>query len=86
LSANHPYTILFVCSGNSCRSPMAEALLRAKLPSHLQDKFVIQSAGTLGIEGMPATDHAIEVEDDRFQVLHVPIRGVTSSHSRLTSG
>ena len=43
---------------------MAEALLRAKLPSHLQDKFVIQSAGTLGIEGMPATDHAIEVVEE----------------------
>lgn len=40
---------------------MAEALLRLKLPSRLQDEVDIQSAGTLGIEGMPAADFAIEV-------------------------
>lgn len=43
---------------------MAEALLRAKLPEHLQDKADVASAGTLGIEGMPATNYAIRVTQD----------------------
>lgn len=52
------FHILFVCSGNSCRSPMAEGLLREKLPRRFRDMVKIFSAGTLGIDGMPATEHA----------------------------
>jgi protein-tyrosine-phosphatase len=58
---NNLFFILFVCSGNSCRSPMAEGLLRLKLPSRLQDEVVVASAGTLGIEGMPAARNSIEI-------------------------
>ena len=35
--------ILMVCLGNICRSPLAEGILKSKLP---KDKFVIDSAGT----------------------------------------
>jgi len=35
--------ILMVCLGNICRSPLAEGLLRSKLP---QDMFIVDSAGT----------------------------------------
>ncbi len=35
--------ILMVCLGNICRSPLAEGILKSKLP---QDKFIIDSAGT----------------------------------------
>lgn len=35
--------ILMVCLGNICRSPLAEGILKSKLP---KDKFTIDSAGT----------------------------------------
>lgn len=35
--------ILMVCLGNICRSPLAEGILRSKLPS---EKYTVDSAGT----------------------------------------
>jgi protein-tyrosine phosphatase len=44
---------------------MAEGLLRLKLPSRLQDEAVIESAGTLGIDGMPAARNSVEIVQER---------------------
>lgn len=61
--------ILFVCTGNTCRSPMAEVLCR----KYFADKFgcdldavsrfgySIASAGVAAFEAMPASCHALEV-------------------------
>ena len=41
--------ILMVCTGNICRSPTAEGVLRAKLQrAGLQDRVLVDSAGTQG--------------------------------------
>ena len=41
--------VLFVCLGNICRSPMAEAVFRQMVTEEgLQDKIQIDSAGTAG--------------------------------------
>lgn len=49
--------ILFVCTGNTCRSPMAEALLR-----HVgEDKFNVKSAGVFAMDGQVASSHAVRV-------------------------
>ncbi|MFT7898509.1 low molecular weight protein-tyrosine-phosphatase [Tenacibaculum ascidiaceicola] len=37
--------ILMVCLGNICRSPLAEGILKSKLPS---ESFIVDSAGTAG--------------------------------------
>jgi protein-tyrosine phosphatase len=48
--------ILIICTGNICRSPIAEGLLRAKLP-----KLEVSSAGIAALVGEPADPLAIEV-------------------------
>lgn len=41
--------VLFVCLGNICRSPMAEAIFRSQLnEAGLDDKVMVDSAGTAG--------------------------------------
>jgi protein-tyrosine phosphatase len=58
MSTNPPtFTILVVCSGNICRSPLAEQLLRARLAS-APEPFRLLSAGTIAEEGAAMTDEA----------------------------
>lgn len=41
--------VLFVCTGNICRSPTAEGILRHKLKERgLTDRYVVDSAGLIG--------------------------------------
>ena len=47
--------ILFVCTGNSCRSVMAERLLRHLLQRAGVDTVNVQSAGAFAIDGMGAS-------------------------------
>lgn len=54
-----PYQVLFVCAGNTCRSPLAAALLRRALGETVAIR--VESAGVVAVPGSPATRHAIEV-------------------------
>lgn len=62
------HRILFVCTGNTCRSPMAAGIARAELARHLgclpheleAHGWQILSAGTMGLGGAPATDEAVQ--------------------------
>jgi protein-tyrosine-phosphatase len=50
--------ILFVCTGNICRSPLAEALLRRALMERGVGEVGVQSAGTGAWDGAPASEGA----------------------------
>jgi protein-tyrosine phosphatase len=60
-------SMLFVCSGNTCRSPMAEGLARKKIAEklgcnidQLEDMgYKIESAGVFAVKGFAASDGSI---------------------------
>lgn len=58
--------ILFVCMGNICRSPTAEAVFRAKVKQlNLLDQFDIDSAGTHDYHIGDAPDHRTQLAAKR---------------------
>jgi glycine hydroxymethyltransferase len=65
-------SILFVCTGNICRSPMAEGLFRRLLGN--RKDIEVASAGVHAVRGQPPSLHAIHVCDQEG----VDIRGVRS--------
>ena len=58
-------SVLFVCTGNLCRSPMAEGILKDRIERKGTGGIRVSSAGTWGLEGEPAAKHAIDVCAER---------------------
>jgi protein arginine phosphatase len=60
--------ILFVCTGNTCRSPLAEAILKQKASPKIHS---VRSAGIFAANGENASDHAIAVlKEHTIEHLH----------------
>lgn len=59
-------TILFVCTANICRSPMAAGLMKREIADRgLADQVEVVSAGVFAVAGDQASDHAIAVLGER---------------------
>lgn len=66
-------TILFVCTGNICRSPMAEGLFR-HLTARMGDRYRTRSAGVGAADGMAPSPHSVQV----LKELGIDISGLRS--------
>jgi protein-tyrosine phosphatase len=52
--------VLLVCTGNICRSPMAEGFIRRQLAERGVEGVEVESAGVSGWEGSAATEEAVQ--------------------------
>ncbi len=79
--------ILFVCTGNTCRSVMAHGLLQKMLEEKAQqaergsgedEQITIASAGLAALEGQPATPEALaQLQEEGVDFSHHRARRVT---------
>ena len=58
--ADPVFRVLLVCTGNTCRSPMAAGALHRALGTDV-DRIRVESAGTAAWEGQPATEPSLGV-------------------------
>ena len=56
--------ILMVCLGNICRSPLAEGILKSKLPTY----FTVDSAGTIDMHEGKAPDHRSVIIAQKYNI------------------
>ncbi|HNW85471.1 MAG TPA: hypothetical protein PLP25_00790 [Candidatus Limiplasma sp.] len=81
--------VLFVCSGNTCRSPMAAALFNA-LCERRGLPYRADSAGLLVADGSPASDGAFFAMKERGLSLarHVaqPVTAALAGNAKLVVG
>ena len=78
-------TILFVCTGNTCRSPLAEGLAQNWLDNGGHKHWQAVSAGTFAMEGAPPskeTLHALSQRKIEFSGTSTPLTGdmIGSAH------
>ncbi len=64
-TSSHKTAYLFVCYGNTCRSPMAEAFARNLLPV---ERFNVQSAGIGAQAGMSASTHSVNLMQKHYGI------------------
>ncbi len=75
------HTFVFVCTGNTCRSPMAEAVARRWILEGglgAPEDGLAVSAGVAAADGMPPTPEAVEAMGE----LGIPVEGRSKPLSR----
>lgn len=70
-------TILLVCTGNTCRSPMAESMLK-DLAGRAGKAVEVRSAGVGAMDGYPVSPHAAEVLRRRKLPVPGPSRSLSA--------
>jgi len=96
MSDNSSIRVLFVCTGNTCRSPIAEGLLRRTVAAAGRADIEVGSAGTGAWEGAPVSEgsylvsleQGIDLSQHRARMLTQELVGqsdliLTMSHGHL---
>lgn len=70
--------IVFVCTGNTCRSPLAESIAKAKLSNH-----TIVSRGIYAMDDQPISKYSLNIIEE--EGLPVPEHAMSFTHKDLSA-
>ena len=56
--------LMVICTGNTCRSPMGEGILRQLLRERSWEDVLVESAGLSAFEGDAPSEHAVEALEE----------------------
>ena len=56
--------LMVICTGNTCRSPMGEGILRQLLRERSREDVLVESAGLSAFEGDAPSEHAVEALEE----------------------
>lgn len=57
--------LLILCTGNTCRSPMAEGIVKKLLKEHsLEEEISVRSMGFAAFDGSEPTSHAVKAMEE----------------------
>lgn len=77
------FHVVIVCTGNTCRSPMAEALLRRAIATDGPAGVQVSSAGTGALEGAPVSEGAyLAAQEDGLNIAAHRARRLTPEVAR----
>lgn len=65
------YKIMFVCTGNTCRSPMAEYVMKCLLKRRGYTGIEVSSSGLFANEGRPMSANSVKA----LEYLHIDYNG-----------
>ncbi|WP_419743876.1 low molecular weight protein arginine phosphatase [Macrococcoides bohemicum] len=68
--------IVFVCTGNTCRSPLAESIAKS-----MSNKHSFSSRGIFAMDGMPASRHTQQI----IEMHHLPAASLSAGFDRVDS-
>lgn len=60
-----PFRVVFVCTGNTCRSPLAEAVARQAVEARGWTHVEVSSAGVATMDGLPPSEGAVAAAGER---------------------
>ncbi len=72
------YTVCFVCTGNACRSPFAECILRTMLEEEGMNNIEVFSRGTLDWGENPRDENMVRIARE----LGYDLKGITTPITR----
>ncbi len=70
-------TIIFVCTGNTCRSPMAEGIAKHFIEQSGLNDWKVSSAGVFGMDGMDISYESVKALQNRGIEFHSASRALT---------
>jgi glycine hydroxymethyltransferase len=74
-----PFRVLFVCTGNQCRSPVAQGILEALLRKQNRSGIEPDSAGTHAAQPLPPLEEAVELAGEHgVDIAHIRSKACTA--------